>query len=253
VSTDIIHPVGHLVQEGVYIYMINLSQEIAVSIVEQVIKVIPYFEVDIKEQLNLRYLIEEKLNDYQITSRCTDLTKGDIIEKAFLFLACKKLEGMAESTRYNYILIFKRMDAYFNKPLSTITTMDLRLFIAKSYKDNQPNSTNNKICKVKEFFTWLQDEGYIVQNPSRNLLQVKEPYRRRGYIQAIDIEKMREQCQTIREKTLFEFLLSTGCRVSEVSNATIDKINWQENSITVIGKGNKERVVFLVLGQDYLF
>jgi integrase/recombinase XerD len=121
--------------------------------------------------------------------------------------------------------------------------MDLRMFIAKEYKDNKANSTNTKICNIKAFFQWLQDEGYIVQNPARNLLPVKEPYRRRGHVEEIDLEKMREQCISTRDKVLFEMLISTGCRVSELSNATIDKINWSENSMTVIGKGDKERTV----------
>ena len=221
----------------------NLSHEITINIINEIIKIVPYIDVDIQQQVRLRNAIEEKLNDYEITSRCTDLVRGDILEKAFIFLSCRKLEGMKESTSYNYRLLFKIMNEYINKPVSTITTMDLRLFIAKAYKDNQPNSINSKIGNIKAFFGWLQDEGYIIQNPAKNLQPVKEPYRRRGHIGQMDLEKMRESCKTIREKALFEFLLSTGCRVSEVSNATLDKIEWSENSITVIGKGDKERNV----------
>jgi len=224
--------------------MVNLSQEIAMNIIQEVIKVVPYFNVDIQQQIFLRNKIEEQLNGFEITSKCTDLALCDILEKAFLFLACKKLEGMKATTIYNYTLLFKKMNKYFNKPMPTITTMDLRLFLAKEYKNNQANSTNAKISNIKSFFGWLQDEGYLVQNPSKNLQLVKEPYRRRGHIESIDIEKMREKCKTIREKALFEFLLSTGCRVSEVTDALVNKINWQDNSIEVIGKGDKERIVF---------
>lgn len=224
--------------------MINLSQEIAMNIINEISKIVPYLNVDIQQQVQLRNKIEEQLNGYEITSKCTDLTICDILEKAFMFLACKKLEDMKETTIYNYTLLFKRMDKYFNKPLPSITTMDLRLFLAKEYKNNKANSTNAKISNIKCFFGWLQDEGYLIQNASKNLQLVKEPYRRRGHIQAIDIERMREQCITTRDKALFEFLLSTGCRVSEVTNAFIDKINWQDNSVEVIGKGDKERIVF---------
>lgn len=223
--------------------MPNLSQEITIKIIDEIIKVVPYFQVEIQQQIKLRDKIEEQLNDYEITSRCTDLVKGDILEKAFLFLACKKLEGMKETTSYGYRLMFKVMAQYFNKPISTITTIDLRVFLAKAYPNNQSNSLNGKVWKIKAFFQWLQDEGYIIQNPARNLKEIKEPYRRRGHIQQEDIEKMREQCKTIREKALFEFLLSTGCRVGEVSGATIDNIDWNSNSMTVIGKGDKERTV----------
>lgn len=223
--------------------MPNLSQEIAISIIDEIIKIVPYFQVEVQKQIQLRNKIEEQLNDFELTSRCTDLVKGDILEKAFIYLSCKRLEGMKETTSYNYRLLFKTMGEYFIKPISLITTIDLRMFLAKCYGNNQPASLNNKICKIKAFFQWMQDEGYIVQNPARNLQLVKEPYRKRGYIPQMDVEKMREQCNTIRDKALFEFLLSTGCRVSEVSDATLDKIDWDNNNITVIGKGDKERTV----------
>lgn len=223
--------------------MPNLSQEITVKIIDEVVKIVPYFQVDIQQQIKLRDKIEEELNNYEITSRCTDLVKGDILEKAYLFLSCKRLENMKETTSYNYRLLFRRMGEYFNKPISTITTIDLRVFLAREYAGNRPNSLNSKVWELKAFFQWMQDEGYIVQNPARNLKEIKESYRRRGHIPQEDIEKMREQCKTIREKALFEFLLSTGCRVGEVSGATTDKIDWQNNSITVIGKEDKERIV----------
>jgi integrase/recombinase XerD len=223
--------------------MPNLSQEITIKIIDEITKAVPYFEVDIQQQIRLRNKIDELLNDFEITSRCTDLVKGDLLEKAYIFLSCKRLEGMAESTSYNYRLMFKIMAEYFNKPLSMVTTIDLRMFLAKAYASNQPNSINSKIWKIKAFFQWLQDEGYIVQNPARNLHPTKEPERRRGHVKQIDVEKMREQCKSIRDKALFEFLLSTGCRVSEASDAEIDKIDWSNNNIKVVGKGNKERTV----------
>lgn len=224
--------------------MPNLSQEISITVIDRISKAYSSIHYDIKKQIELRNIIEEVLNNYEITSRCTELSKGDILEHATIFLGCKKHEGMKKTTLYNYSLLFKKMDMYFKKPISTITTVDLRLFLEKVYPDNQPASKNNKICKIKAFFSWLQDEGYLLQNPSRNLKLVAEPYRKRGHINQMDIEKMRECCKTTRDKALFEFLLSTGCRVSEVSYATISQINWDKNSISVIGKGDKERLVY---------
>lgn len=233
--------------------MPNLSHEITIKIIEEVTKVVPYFEVDIQQQVKLRNKIEEQLNDYEITSKCTDLVKGDILEKAYLFLSCKKLEGMKESTIYGYKLVLNVLARHFNKPISTITTIDLRVFLAKEYPNNQSNSLNSKIWKIRAFFQWMQDEGYIIQNPARNLKEIKEPYRRRGHIQQEDVEKMREHCKTIREKALFEFLISTGCRVAEVSNAKISNINWNQNSMSVIGKGDKERtVIFSIRARLFL-
>lgn len=233
--------------------MQNLAQEITINIINEIIKLVPYLEADIKAQVKLRDKIGEQLNDYEITSRCTALVKGDILEKANIFLSCKRLEGLAESTSYNYKLMFKYMNDHFTKPVSMINTMDLRIFLAKAYADNQPSSINTKVWQIKAFFTWLQDEGYITQNPARNLNTTKVPIRKRGHIKQLDIEKMREQCHTTREKALFEFLLSTGCRVSEVSDAEISKIDWSNNNIHVIGKGNKERnVIFSTRARLFL-
>lgn len=224
--------------------MVNLSQEIAINIIKELVKILPYLSVEIQEQVKLRNKIEEQLNDYEITSRCTELSRCDILDKAYIYLSCKKLEGMSDSTIYGYTLLFKKMNEYFNKPLSTINTIDLRLFIGKVYKDNQPSSKNNKVSKLKAFFSWLQNEGYITQNPTSNLHEVKVPIRSRGHIQSVDLEKIRENCVSLRDKLLIEILISTGCRVSEISNMLIDKINWSENSINIIGKGNKERKVY---------
>jgi len=226
--------------------MINLSNEISMNIMKEVIKVIPYFEVDIQQQIKLRNKIEEQLNDYEITSKCTDLSVCDILDKAFIFLACRKLEGMSDNTRYNYTLLFKRMAVFLNKPIAQITTIDLRLFLARAYPNNQANSLNTKISNIKAFFGWLQDEGYIIQNQTKNLQLVKEPYRKRSPIPEIDLERMKEACVTSRDKCIMEVILSSGIRVSEATNALISKIDWQENSLLVIGKGNKERKVFFI-------
>lgn len=223
--------------------MINLSQEIAFDIIEEVIKVIPYFEEDIQQQGKLKNHIENLLNDYEITSKRTDLVTSDLLEKATIFLACKKLEGTSKNTIYNYTLTFKKMNNYFYKPISMITTTDLRLFIAQEYKDCQPSSQNTQISRMKAFFTWLQDEGYITSNPTKSLKEIKVPKRKRGYIKAIDIEKMREQCKATRDRALLEFLLATGSRVEECSDALISNINWDNNTIRVIGKGNQERTL----------
>jgi len=52
-------------------------------------------------------------------------------------------------------------------------------------------------------------------------------------------------CKTKRERALVEVFYSTGCRLSELASMNVDMINYQEMSTTVIGKGNKERKVYL--------
>jgi integrase/recombinase XerD len=223
---------------------LNMSNEVMLKIINEITKVITYFNVETQEQIKLRNSIEAILNDYDITSKCTALTKGDIIEKAYIYLASKKLEGMKDTTRYNYTLLFKKLNNFFNKPINTFSTADLRIFLAKEYSNNQPNSLNDKINKIRAFFGWLQDEGYIITDPSKNLKPTKVPYRKRNPISEVEMVLLKESCSKLRDKTLLEVISSTGIRVSEASNALVSKINWIDNSITVIGKGDKERTVY---------
>ena len=85
--------------------------------------------------------------------------------------------------------------------------------------------------------------GYIVQNPARNLVNVKVPYRKRKALNMEEVELLREACRSEREKAMFELMVSAGIRAEEVSTAKITDVNWEERTLIVIGKGNKERKV----------
>jgi site-specific recombinase XerD len=68
---------------------------------------------------------------------------------------------------------------------------------------------------------------------------VKKPY------SAVELERIRSACGNIRDLALVDFLYATGCRVSEVSHLDISDIDFDNLECTVIGKGNKERIVYL--------
>lgn len=55
---------------------------------------------------------------------------------------------------------------------------------------------------------------------------------------------VREACVTVRQRALIEVFYSTGCRSRELRRINIKDIDWQNMSIKVLGKGNKERIVF---------
>ncbi|WP_230141566.1 tyrosine-type recombinase/integrase, partial [Clostridium neonatale] len=204
----------------------------------------PQLELDLQKQLEVKKTIDETLYDYEVQTKCTDLVASDIEEKAKLYLACKKLEGLSNKTLYNYRLFLEKLDQYFTKPCSTISTMDLRMFIALMGKDKKASTVNGYITYLKNFFGWLQNEEYIIKNPAAKLKQTKVPkVVLQGY-KADNLEKLREACKTEKEKSLFELLDSTACRISEIDNIKLEDINWQEQSIVVTGKGNKQRIVY---------
>ncbi len=213
---------------------------------EVVIKMVGKLSLEFPEinQLKVRELLEEVLYKYDVKPTETALVVSDIEDKIGIYLASKKLDGLSPKTLKNYqynLMIFAN---YLRKPLATINAMDLRMYLAQRCKGLKPSSVNGQISILKSFFGWLANEEYIPKNPTTKLKQTKEPKRVRHAMTEEEIELLRQACKTDREKALIEFLISTGCRLSEVVGVNKDNINWYEMSLFVIGKGNKERKVY---------
>lgn len=221
-----------------------LNEELSIKLLGKLTLFFPVLEVALKQQLEIKNIIDEVLYDYEITTKCTTLTTGDILEKAKLYIACKSLEGLSKKTLKNYSLFLNKLDMFFNKPCGTISTMDLRIFLSTYGKGKQASTVNGYITYLKCFFGWLQNEEYIIKNPAAKLAFTKVPkIILQGY-QPDNLERLRSACKKIKEKALFELLESTACRISEIDNITLDNINWSDKSIKVTGKGNKQRIVY---------
>ncbi len=224
--------------------MSNLNEEASIKLLGKLTLLLPILEQNLSLQLEVKKIIDETLYDYEVQSKCTDLITSDIEEKATIYLACKKLEGLSLKTLDNYRLFLNKLDQFFTKPCSAIETMDLRMFLALMGKGKQATTVNGYITMLKGFFGWLQSEEYIFKNPAFKLKQTKVPRVILQPYKADNLEKLREACKTEKEKCLFELLDSTACRISELDNIKLEDINWQERSIKVFGKGSKERIVY---------
>ncbi|KEI01581.1 site-specific tyrosine recombinase/integron integrase [Clostridium botulinum] len=213
---------------------------------EVVIKIIGKLSLEFPEldQIKVRGLVEEVLYKYDILPQETALVVSDIEDKLDIYLATKKLDGLSPQTLKNYQYNLNIFANYLRKPLAAINAMDLRMYLATRCKNMKPSSVNGQISILKSFFGWLHMEEYIPQNPSLKLKQTKEPKRLRHALSEEEIELLRQACVTEREQALVEFLIATGCRLSEVVGVNKDDINWYEMSLNVIGKGNKERKVY---------
>lgn len=213
---------------------------------EVVIKLVGKLSLEFPQlnQLTVRGIVEEVLYKYDVSPQETALVASDIEEKIQIYLATKKLDGLSSKTlkNYNYNLII--FASHLRKPLATITTMDLRMFLAARCKNMKPSSMNNQISILKSFFSWLHGEDYIPKNPATKLKQTKEPKRLRSPLSEEEIEILRQTCNTAREEALLEFAYSTGARLSEIVSVNKDDINWHEKSLRVVGKGNKEREIY---------
>lgn len=202
-----------------------------------------------------------QLNKYEVQERCTEVAVTDTSAEKLLkkFVATKRIEGLADSTLRRYYEINRQMLEAIRKPLYEITTYDLRFYLSLCREKGAiSNRTLDGMRRCySAFFRWLSAEGLIGNNPCTALSQIKYRKTVKKPYSATELEKLREACTDIRDLALVDFLYSTGCRVSEVSRLDISDVDFERMECTVIGKGNKERVVYLspVAGmhlQEYL-
>lgn len=190
-----------------------------------------------------------QLNKYEVIERCTEVAIRDDSAEGILkkFLATKRVEVIADSTLQRYKEINWALINYLGKPLEEITTYDLRFYL--SMRRQIGKVSNRSLDGMRRcyssFFSWLAAEGLISHNPCAALAQikcrkmVKKPY------SAAEMEKMRKACDNVRNLALVDFLYATGCRVSEVVRLDISDVDFEKMECIVLGKGNKERKVYL--------
>lgn len=224
-------------------YKTNCNEEAIIKTIGKLSLEIPGLD-DLQMQLKIKKVLEEVFYNYEVTTKETGLIVGDIDEKARIYLACKKLEGLSEKTLYNYELILGKLISFLRKPISTVTTMDLRMYLSLYGEGKRDTTVNAQISALKSFFSWLQDEEYIVKNPMKKIPLVKVPKRLRKALTDEEVELLRQACETPREFALIEFMVSSGTRLSEIVGVDIKDLNFSELSLNVIGKGDKERKVY---------
>jgi integrase/recombinase XerD len=237
-------------------YKTNSNDEVIIKILGKLSLEVPMLS-DLQEQLKVKKVLEEVLYNYDVMTKETSLVAGDIIEKARIYIATKRLEGLSEHTLYNYELILSNLATFLVKPVSGITTMDLRMYLSMYSQGKKDTTINSQISALKSFFSWLQDEEYIVKNPMKKIKLTKVPKRLRNALSEEEVELLRQACETPREHALLEFLVSSGTRLSEVVGINKKDIDWNDMSLLVIGKGDKQRKVFFntkakILLQKYL-
>lgn len=196
------------------------------------------------DEVKLAVRIEEVVGNFNAESKTADDLREDLIDNIKLYISSKKLEGLSELTLEDYYRELMLFEYRINKPTIRITTADIRHYLAGN-EDVMASTQGKKLSVIKSFFGWLVDEEIILRNPAARIKQVKQPKRLPKALTEIELEMLREACVTLRERALIEVMYSTGCRLSEVSGMKRNDVNWAARSINVIGKGNKERIVYL--------
>lgn len=188
--------------------------------------------------------LEEVLCNYNIERKSDLQLEKDLPEKIQLYLASKKIEGLSKKTLKGYNSELHLFNRYCQKATALVTTADIRGYLA-SFDKAKVGTIGQKLSVLKSFFGWLVKEEILLRDPTAKVNPPKKPNRLPKGLSIEELEIVRESCKTLRQRALLEVFYSTGCRLSEIAGMNKNDINIQSMSLKVVGKGNKERVVYL--------
>ncbi len=162
------------------------------------------------------------------------------------FLAAKRIEGCSEKTITYYQNTINVALKVIGKEVKHITTDDLRGYLTKYQAEKRSSKvTIDNIRRIlSSFFSWLEDEDYIIKSPVRRIHKVKTGKVIKETYSDEALELMRDSCIELRDLAMIDMLASTGMRVGEMVLLSRDDINFNERECVVFGKGDKERVVY---------
>ena len=218
-----------------------MKEELITAIMQQML---PYLDnVQLKQ---LRQVMEQTLFHYEVICAEVKPKKDDSNDLIAMFIAAKRIEGCSEKTLKYYQTTIDAMVTSLEKNVRQILTEDLRIYLTDYQEKHQSSRvTIDNIRRIlSSFFSWLEDEDYIIKSPVRRIHKVKTASSIKETYSDEDLEKMRDSCEELRDLAMIDMLASTGMRVGEMVLLNRDDIDFTERECKVFGKGDKERVVY---------
>lgn len=162
------------------------------------------------------------------------------------FLSAKQVEGCSERSVSYYSSTLDNLIKTLKKPFNQMETEDLRVYLSEYQKKNDASKqTIDNIRRIlSSFFTWLEDEDYILKSPVRRIHKIKTMKQVKETYSDEALERLRDNCKTIRDLALIDMLTSTGMRVGELVKLNRVDVDFVNRECVVLGKGSKERVVY---------
>lgn len=162
------------------------------------------------------------------------------------FLEAKKIEGCSERTIKYYRVTVEQLLKRVLAPIRKVTTEQMREYLVDYQKINNCGKTtiDNVRRNISSFFSWLEEEDYILKSPMRRIHKIRAEKLVKNVITDEDIERLRDGCNCLRDVAMIDLLYSTGIRVGELVRLNRADINFSERECVVFGKGDKERRVY---------
>ena len=173
----------------------------------------------------------------------SETTNYDYLE---MFIAAKKIEGCSDRTVSYYKSTVEHLLNSIDTPIRKITTDEIRSYLARYQEIGGCSKTtvDNIRRNISSFFSWLEEEDYILKSPTKRIHKIKTKTTVKNVISDEGIEKLRDNCKDVRDLAIIDLLYSTGIRVGELVNLNIDDIDLEGRECVVYGKGDKERRVY---------
>lgn len=206
-------------------------------------KMLPYLNNE--QLLHLKAVLEASFQGV-IIEMGEEQPKVDEQDSVAAFITAKRIEGCSEKTLTYYSKTIAAMLNGVGKSPQQITTDDLRKYLT-DYQAQRHSSkvTIDNIRRIlSSFFSWLEDEDFIVKSPVRRIHKVKTDKIIKETYTDEALELMRDNCSTVRDLAIIDLLASSGMRVGELVTLNREDINFNERECVVFGKGNKERLVY---------
>lgn len=218
-----------------------MKQQIIIDVMQQMLP-----HLDNAQMQKLQKVLEIALFNCEITAQTEKKDTDDNPKLIDAFVAAKRIEGCSEKTLKYYRITIETMVASIDKGIRHIQTEDLRSYLTDYQSKNQSSRvTIDNIRRIlSSFFSWLEDEDYILKSLVRRIHKVKTATNIKETYTDEDLEKMRDNCTELRDLAMIDMLASTGMRVGEMVLLNRNDIDFNERECIVFGKGSKERVVY---------
>lgn len=217
-----------------------MKQNLITDIIQEML---PY--LNNVQSKRLQEVLQSAFVNYEITENTENMKEAErnYVE---IFLSAKRIEGCSEKSLRYYKATIEAMLATLDKNVEYIVTDDIREYLTQyQQKNGLSKVTIDNIRRIlSSFFSWLEDEDYILKNPVRRIHKVKTGTNIKETYSDEAMELMRDNCTEIRDLAIIDMLASTGMRVGEMVLLNRDDIDFNERECVVFGKGSKERVVY---------
>lgn len=191
-------------------------------------------------------ILTEQLVQYDLEELRAETISNEALDVLQKFLDAKTVEGKSEKTVARYSYILEKALRSIGLPIGKITTHELRGYLMEEKERGLSDiSLEGLRCVLSSFFGWVWKENIIPINPCANIGTIKCQKKIRLPYSATEVARLKDNCTSQRDKAMVCFMLATGARISEICGLNIDDVDMVNLECTVLGKGNKQRVVYL--------